>query len=87
MSSRHRNLEPLGRWHATIYSLYLFYLHRLKADGVPVTHYHDTKGWHTMLTLTKGRFIVDAAVKAMENMVKFIETLPAPRHASVQTGP
>ncbi len=65
----------------------ILYAQRLKADGVKVTHYHDTKGWHAMITLTKGRFTVDAAVRAMENIVKFIETLPVTQHASVQTGP
>ncbi len=24
MSSSHRNLEPLGRWHATIYIMYMY---------------------------------------------------------------
>ena len=27
MSSRHRNLEPLGRWHTTIYSVIYMYIY------------------------------------------------------------
>ena len=51
----------------------ILYAQRLKQDGVSVEHYQDKHGFHGMMSLNKGLITFQAAVDAIDAIVKFLE--------------
>ncbi len=51
----------------------ILYAQRLENEGTTVQHYMDKHGFHGMMSGVKGAIVFQAALEALEEIIKFIE--------------